>query len=204
LELLLRFGNAVFSSIVNCSTCSPVVNAMNLLETAKTELFRSNADRKHPFRLMYLATRGAYPEVRTVVKRHIDQELRVLFYTDQRSPKVQQIQHDPRVSLLFYHPRKQLQVRIRGEASLLTAGSEYEARLQQIKQSPGLKDYTTGAAPGSLLQEGTAFGENDEIHFAMVKIHPHLIDVLQLAPKGHQRAEYQWQNDQWAERRLVP
>ena len=45
---------------------------MILFDLAKAELIRSNADRRHPFRYLSLATHGVYPEIRTVVKRKND------------------------------------------------------------------------------------------------------------------------------------
>ena len=180
---------------------------MDLLELAKTELLRSNVDRKHPFRLLYLSTWGVYPEVRTVVKRKIDSDLNLTFFTDSRSPKVEQIRNNSKVSALFYHPKKKLQIRLYGQAILIDEGhGDFDRYLQTIKQSPSLKDYTTIQAPGSSLpQEEEAVGLfGEEVYFLAVEIHAQKLDVLQLGKESHQRSIFIRQEDEWLEQPLVP
>ncbi len=177
---------------------------MNLLQVARTELLRSNTDREHPFRLMTLATQALYPEVRTVVKRHISEEMTIRFYTDARSPKVGQMRQQPWVSCLFYHPRQQLQVRVKGQAQLVQEGPIYATCLEQITQSTGLRDYTTEQAPGSSLLEATRLDPGGSIHFLVVEVVSAEIEVLQLNREQHQRSVFFWQENEWTERRLVP
>lgn len=180
---------------------------MDLFKLAKTELLRSNVDRKHPFRLLYLSTLGEYPEVRTVVKRHIDTDLNLVFFTDSRSPKVEQLRTNPKVSALFYHPKKKLQLRLYGTAALIDEGhGDFDRYFQTVKASSSLKDYTTQRAPGSLLAQeaeaGVLFGT--EVHFIAVQILPDKLDVLQLGRESHRRSVFCHQNDQWLEQPLVP
>ncbi|MBX2873473.1 MAG: pyridoxamine 5'-phosphate oxidase family protein [Saprospiraceae bacterium] len=180
---------------------------MDLFEIAKAELLRSNADRKHPFRLMYLSTFGEYPEVRTVVKRKVDSELKLTFFTDSRSPKVDQLREHPKVSVLFYHPKKKLQIRLYGQAQLIDEGhGDFDRYLQSVKESPSVKDYTTIQAPGQTLSEeseaGALFG--DEIHFVAIEIHPARLDVLQLGRESHQRSLFMREKDNWIQQELVP
>lgn len=180
---------------------------MSLLEQAKVELLRSNVDRKHPFRLLYLSTIGEFPEVRTVVKRHIDSDLKLTFFTDSRSPKVEQIWDNPKVSALFYHPKKKLQIRLYGEACLIDEGhGDFDRYLQSVKASPSLKDYTTLQAPGSSLEEeeeaSALFGK--EIHFTAIEVQAQKLDVLQLGREHHQRSCYYLEEEGWREEPLVP
>ena len=180
---------------------------MDLLELARAELLRSNADRKHPFRLMYISTFGEYPEVRTVVKRRINPDLKLTFFTDSRSPKVAQIRNNPKVAALFYHPKKKLQIRLYGHAQLIDEGhGDFNRYLQSVKESPALKDYTTLQAPGLPLSAGTEanalFG--DEVHFIAIEIDPEKLDILQLGRESHNRSLYQQIAGEWQEQPLVP
>jgi len=180
---------------------------MSLLEHAKAELLRSNVDRKHPFRLLYLSTFGEFPEVRTVVKRNIDADLKLTFFTDSRSPKVEQIWDNPRVSVLFYHPKKKLQIRLYGQASIIDEGhGDFDRYLQSVKESPSMKDYTTIQAPGQMLSEepeaGVLFG--DEIYFVAIEIQAQKVDVLQLGWESHQRSLFIRDRSRWIQQELVP
>lgn len=178
---------------------------MSLLALAKGELLRANADRKHPFRSFSLGTFGAYPEIRTVVKRKTYEDLTTLFFTDSRSPKIMEIQQNPKVSALFYHPRKKLQVRIKGEALICSPeGKEYQDFLNRIRQSPALKDYTTAQAPGAPISRPEAALFDEEIHFAAVKIKPLELDILQLGDQAHERILYVWETGEWRGAQLVP
>ena len=178
---------------------------MNLLALAKTELLSSNSVRQHPFRYFSLGTMGDYPEVRMVVKRKVDQDLTLTFFTDTRSPKVKQIQQNEKVSALFYHPEKKLQIRMNGEAQLL---AEEEVTLQQflrqIKQSGFLKDYMTMQAPGSALEEEAEVLFGSQVHFSAISIMPVYIDVLQLGVDRHLRSAYSLVRGSWSEVKMVP
>ncbi len=180
---------------------------MDLLELARAELLRSNADRKHPFRLLYLSTAGEYPETRTVVKRKATPDFVITFFTDSRSPKVSQIRANPKVSVLFYHPKKKLQIRLYGEAHLIDEGhGDFNRYLQSVKESPSLKDYTTIQAPGDPLSAGpeasVLFG--DDIHFIAIEIKPEKLDVLLLGRDSHTRNLYQQTDGRWHQQSLVP
>jgi len=186
------------------SNSSLVVLDMDLFQQAKSELFRSNADKKHPFRYCQLSTLSDYPETRMVVNRKIGQDLSVLIYTDARTPKVQHIQTNNKVSVLFYHPKKRLQVRIKGMASLIgKEHPDYPTHLQQVMQSPSLRDYTTLQPPSSLLEtENVVLGT--VLYFTAILLEPLHLDILLLRREGHTRSEYFLDGEEWVERRLVP
>jgi pyridoxine/pyridoxamine 5'-phosphate oxidase len=178
---------------------------MSLFQLAKTELLRANADRKHPFRTFWLGTFGTFPEVRTVVKRKTYPDLRTLFFTDSRSPKVQQMLTNPKVTALFYHPKKKLQVRVKGEACLVDpAGKEFEALLDRLRQSPAIKDYTTLHAPGTEITEAETSLFDEQVHFAAVEVKPLEIDILLLGEHTHERMRYTLEAGAWQEISLVP
>ncbi|MEM6965141.1 MAG: pyridoxamine 5'-phosphate oxidase family protein [Bacteroidota bacterium] len=177
---------------------------MNLFDFAKSELIRSNADRRHPFRFFSLATLGVYPEVRTVVKRKFAMDWSVLFFTDSRTPKVMQLKNDPKVTALFYHPKKQLQIRLKGLAEIISVGEEFEKYYQQIQQSKSIKDYTTQAPPGTEISNEFEVIYGDDIHFLPIKIIPQKIDILQLNRTQHLRSSYEINDGEWMASKLVP
>ena len=184
---------------------------MELFNKAKQELLRSNADKRHPFRFFVLGTVEKEREIvriaqRTVVKRKMLEDFSILVYTDTRSPKIQQLKNNNEVSALFYHPKKQLQVRVVAQAILVDEASNlYQEHLAIIRQSPSIKDYQTTQAPSSILEDKNVL-YTDKIHFSLIQIVPYDIDVLQLDRAGHQRAKYHRIHDKaaWTECLIVP
>ncbi|MCB0583691.1 MAG: pyridoxamine 5'-phosphate oxidase family protein [Phaeodactylibacter sp.] len=178
---------------------------MELFNLAQAELLRSNADRRHPFLYFTLATFGRYPEARTVVNRHVNAGLSVLLFTDRRTSKVSQARESPRVTALFYHPKKKLQVRMNGRAVLIDEGhEEYAQLLERVKSAGNLKDYTTRQAPGSPIAGKPDIEYGEDIHFLAIRIQPEYIDVLQLGREAHRRSGYTLRDGQWEEAVLVP
>jgi len=178
--------------------------AFQLFKLAKEEFIRSNVDRKHPFRYFTLATFAAYPEIRTVVKREINKDLNIVFFTDSRSPKVFEIEKNNRISALFYHSKKQLQIRIKGEAQFIKENEkDFQKYLNIVQAGNSTQDYTTLQSPSTPILEKLAFGE--KLYFLPIKIIPKILDILLLSPSGHQRAKYTLnQNNEWLEQKLVP
>lgn len=178
---------------------------MKLLDLAFAELTRSNVDKRHPFRSMVLATHAEFPELRTVIKRNFDVHSRVItFYTDRRTPKCEQIQADSKVGLLFYHPKKKIQLRVYGQATILSDDTtEDHKAVAQATNSKSKSDYMTTLTPGSLLN-GNHIIYGDELHLAVVQILISEMDIVLLSNQGHQRSRYTFQNDLWEEQLLVP
>jgi len=169
-------------------------------DQAKAELIRANKDNRHPFRTMVLATHAPFPGVRTIVKRQTDNKLSVLAYTDTRTPKVKELIEDANCSLLFYHPKKKLQVRLACQAEIIQEGSLFEKHKQSIVSHP--KDYSTDLKPGAVLQ-GADYGMGETLHFCLLQFEPQLIEILSLGRERHYRALYKKEND-WLGSWLVP
>ncbi len=169
-------------------------------EKSRAELIRSNADRRHPFRTLVLSTNNSYPGIRTVVKRKTESDLSTLIYTDSRSPKVEEIRLDAKCSLLFYHPKKKLQLIINGVAEVLDKGDLYEIHREIALLNP--KDYSTRFAPGAKLSaQDYDFGNKD--YFCLLNIRPVTIQLLELGKERHWRAEY-FATNQWQGTWLAP
>ncbi|PQB05288.1 pyridoxamine 5'-phosphate oxidase family protein [Aureitalea marina] len=178
---------------------------MELLTLAKAELKRSENDPSHPFRYFFLGTHARFPQVRTVVKRGLDDRLGLTFFTDSRTRKVGEIRQNDLVSALFYHPQIQLQIRLNGKASILSEDSmEYAKYFNQIQSGPHRKDYTTKETPGTPSMDESEIIYGETIHLTVIKISPHDLDVVQLGKTRHHRSHYERDGNLWIETKLVP
>ncbi len=178
---------------------------MNLFQQAKIALSRSNTDKKHPFRYCHLSTLSEeYPETRMVVNRKVDQDLTVFVFTDSRTAKVQQLQQNNKASMVFYHPKKRMQIRMKGTVVLINeTHPDYTSYLNQLKQSPSLRDYTTLQPPGSSLTTPNVL-HGTTLYFMALLFKPLLLDILLLDREGHNRCTYTRRGTEWIEQRLVP
>lgn len=174
-------------------------------QTVLHELLRGALDPKHPFRFLTLATAGTnFPQVRTVVLRELSSKVEFLVYTDFRSAKVQDLLKIPRVSLLFYHPKKQVQVRVKALATLHVAdelAQEHWKRVSEKRQS----EYKSELVPGTRIEKPELGWEirADSAHFSVLKFSPLSIEVLQLEKKGHLRIQFELASG-WQGNWLVP
>jgi pyridoxine/pyridoxamine 5'-phosphate oxidase len=128
----------------------------------------------------------------------------VLFFTDTRSQKVQDLAENPNVSALFYHPKKLLQVKLEGRAELITDPSLLNSYWKNIPES-SRKDYITSLAPSSHLAnpDHVSYDENQP-NFTAITIIPESIECLQLKRPNHLRILYTKQADEWVGQFLVP
>jgi general stress protein 26 len=174
-------------------------------QTVLHELHRGALDPKHPFRYLTLATAGThFPQVRTVVLRELTPNLEFLVYTDVRSAKVQDMLEVPRVSLLFYHPKKQVQVRVKALATIHVddeLAQEHWKKISEKRQS----EYTSKLEPGTRIENPDLGWETDikNAHFSVLKFSPLSIEVLQLAKDGHLRIQFELAS-RWQGNWMVP
>lgn len=178
-----------------------------------TDLFKdlelATLDRKHPFRFCYLATTEVdnVPAQRMVVLRSILPTNEMLIFTDYRTPKVQQIKQQDQVSLLFYHPGRQLQIRFQAIASIHHQDALCLQEWSKLSDH-GKNDYQTTLPPASNLSNS----EHGPIHnpelgsnfFSTISLKPINIDVLQLSRAGHQRMVGQFENGEWTGSSVMP
>jgi len=160
----------------------------------------------HPFRYGVLATVGLdhLPALRTVVLRQVSDQLGLRFYTDARSRKLEQIKKNNQVSLLFYHPKQLLQVKIEGTARLITDKDTLQKYWSGV-QPNARKDYSTTAAPGSSISNPDAVTYSaEENHFTIVEITPTSIEYLQLKRPNHLRIQFLKNDSTWEGKFLVP
>jgi hypothetical protein len=159
--------------------------------------------KKHPFRYFSLSTFGPeYPESRTVVLRDVSSENELIIFTDKRSQKINQLKTNPNASALFYHPKKLLQLKINGQLQLILSGEEYDNYKSRI-QGNSVKDYLTTQAPGSEIKQPDEVDYQDEMQFALLKLIPYEIEVLQLKRPNHIRCIF-YKEKNWKGNFLTP
>lgn len=169
-------------------------------------LARGAADRRHPFRTGVLATVGPDgAEARTVVLRHVDRAARTLrFHTDARSPEVRELETEPRLTWLFWHPGRKVQVRVAGRATLHRGDAV--ARERWDAGHPGARDcYGVPGAPGETLSDDPAPPPHEVPsppepekwfdRFVAVTVEVDRIDWLHLGAGGHLRARFDREPD---------
>jgi pyridoxamine 5'-phosphate oxidase len=183
-------------------------------DTALTEIFasvwdllESSAAGNAPgWRLPVLATLTDHGcEQRTVVLRVVDRDHgAVLFHTDVRSGKVEQIRKDNRVSLLFYDHERSVQLKIRGVASIHQADN-FAQSLWKAGTPASLKMYCAPLLPGlrcdsfnhnmteSLLGRLPERNEIEagRVNFCAIRVLVQSAEWLRLSQSGHLRAIFQ-------------
>ncbi len=172
------------------------------------ELNRGAKARKHPFRFVTLAL--AYqnkPSSRWVVHRKFTAEQHVLIFTDNRSDKMKALKANPEASLLYYHDRHSLQLRLEGKITIHHQNEISRKYWPGVKGS-GAKDYISVLPPGTPIKSPTAaFNWSDDLddtHFVVLEFKTESLDVLQLNRGRHIRALFNKTENGWEGSFLVP
>jgi hypothetical protein len=151
--------------------------------------------------------RGA--QARTVVLREVDPLAReLLLYTDTRSPKVAQLDHDPRAQLVCWSPALGWQLRLSVEIGCETEGLDVTSRWALLGHTRAAQDYLSPQAPGSPLPTHVAdvvapAGEPRGA-FAVLRARVLEMEWLALDPSGHRRAVFDFRGAAPQVRWLVP
>lgn len=167
-----------------------------------TELQRATVDRHHEWRTPVLASIGldGLPQARTVVLRAADAKVsQLVFFTDNRSPKAQELRAAPRATLVFWSKRMSWQLRVRVCTEVHADGPLVESAWERVSRSAAAGDYLATGAPGSALSTMAA-ADTPTHHLAVVRSRIEDIDWLELAREGHRRARLSGGSVQW----LVP
>lgn len=183
-----------------------------IVDSVWTALRRGRRDRRHHFHQPVFATRAGHddwPAVRTVVLRYVDPDAAVLgFNTDVRSPKVAQLEEDPRCTWLFYDPSSKTQLRVRATAQVLRSGDVVDDAWRRTglhsrrcylahhppsgpMRSPGVN------LPPDLLDQPPTQQRSEEgrPNFGLVRTEIVSLDWLWLSAKGHRRARFEFSRD---------
>lgn len=151
---------------------------------------------KHPFHFPVISTiNEGFPESRLVVLRDVNpKENTLFFYSDVRSPKIQQIKVNSNTSWLFYHPEFRIQLRIKGLSSIHYQDELCESYWKSLKKG-NKKDYSTILAPSNPIEKEVEFipENHDEKlfeNFAVVETEVFEIDWLKIESIKHKRARF--------------
>lgn len=177
----------------------------NVLDLAWQRLERAAEKPGHPFRALTLGTaRDHAPHVRTVIVRETDREARrLVFHTDRRTRKVDDIRESPRIAWHGWNPDTREQLRLQGTATV-HCDDEVADALWAAERPSSLDVYVRDAAPGTSV-EAPRDGRADAVrnktltrddvadgrpYFAAVRTVIDEIEWLHLHPEGHYRARF--------------
>jgi len=181
-------------------------------------LFRAAITRKGDFQKGMLTTlsQKRKPSARIVVLREVVTDKRqLIFFTDVRSPKVEEMKQQPEVGWLFWDESRKLQIRMNGSVSF-HASDSYSQQFWDSLPIAARKSYATTAAPSGIADMDTDGLPNDWEQLTKAdtnKFYPNFLVVttkvdfmqcLHLHQKGHQHAQFRWQDGYWQQNWLVP
>jgi hypothetical protein len=152
----------------------------------------------HDWRYMVLATvAGERADARIVVLREVDADAReLLFFTDSRSPKVEQMQRQPTATLVAWSPGRLWQLRLSVRCTVLADGLEVSSRWARMKLSPAASDYLSPLPPGAPLEHPLPDRSSRE-NFAVVSAQVESMDWLELHAQGQRRACFDMRGARW-------
>jgi pyridoxamine 5'-phosphate oxidase len=182
--------------------------SMNHAEEIWKTLVRATVDKKHPWRIAAFSTAGATgPQSRSVVLRGVNTaEHSLVFYTDRRSQKMTDLDHDSRVALLFWNPRSNTQLRVCGIAKPETSELIVNGFWDRIPEY-ARKDYATLSAPGdALVGDDLAYDfDMARANFVVLNVKVLNFELLELKREGHVRFRCDLdETGQWIHQNMVP
>jgi len=210
----------VLCSTAMLETLTKAHEQPNALEEIPTLVWRSLGeavcDRRHPFRLMSLATMSGegIPRARMVVLRGADEAgRRVRFHCDARSRKANELARSPFAAILWYEPVHRLQVRMEGRAAVhhndgttTTAWESMQPMARECYRAPlppGTPIEAPYEAPPPLYNQAlsapnrAALDAKTQRRLAVSEVEVSVIDFLCLRASGHVRAVFEWDGDAW-------
>ncbi len=175
-------------------------------------LLRAAANPSDPWHTMVVATVDATtPELRTVVLRACEPGARrLLFHTDVRSAKARELAANPSIAMLFWDPELRLQLRCTGRATLHPDDALNRTHWERLPDR-SRELYRQIGAPGEPVTDADrhdprpdAASDSGCDRFLVVSCVIDRMDRLELDADGHQRANWNWQDDGWRGARVTP
>lgn len=160
----------------------------------------------HSFRTCSLATSEISGGIRqrTIIFRELTKKKTLIFYTDLRSAKIEQIKKNPHGSVLFYNPSIQLQIFISGKIKIHSENSLWHDHIMNI-EGRSINDYNTQYAPGKPIKNPIAVARTKDLNFAVLELIPDTIEYLKLRDEPSRiRAIFKLQDQEWNKTFLVP
>ena len=159
--------------------------------------------KKHAFRFFTLATIASdgRPHIRTVVLRNFNpKDISFTIYTDSRSQKLQELEQDKRAQLLFYDPKRMLQIVV----SVVLLENINENKIYDDIPEHSKKDYSSIIIPGSKINSPDKLQFNfSKGFFSKLIFKAEDIEYLRLKRPNHLRAFFKIE-DNWKGTFLVP
>ena len=164
-------------------------------------------DRDHPFHQVVFATvSNNKPAVRVVTLRRFWRKnpRQLAFHAHLGSPKIAEIQINPNVSWIFYHPKERFQVRLEGIATIHQTdeladeqwqSTELFSRRCYIGEAPSnISEKAASGLPENLIDRKPTKEESEtgRKKFVVISSTIDSIDCLELEVKGHRRSLFVW------------
>lgn len=209
-DLDMRFSKSVTKARMTHPLLYPRIHWKHAMTTFQAELHdiqpsiwkeftNAISNRQHGWRTPILATisPSGLPDARTVVLREVDPvKQQLTFYTDERSPKVLHIAHQPQVSLVFWCAKLNWQLRIQAIAKRSENQERTHNVWQQVRETAGANDYLSIQAPSSPLHEDGLLSKDNNA-LCIIDLNIQSIDWLSLNRKGHTRAKIEKDQLTW-------
>jgi len=151
--------------------------------------------------------------LRTVVLRGIEPDAKqVIFYTDSRSAKMEDLKTNPHLSWLFYDHKEGVQLRLSGNA-IINQDNDIASYHWDKVHNGGKRSYLAIPGPSTGVAEPTDGLEylNDDSdleagykNFAVIVTEVNFIEWLNLKDNGHRRAEFKLIYNSWKGQWLIP
>ena len=141
------------------------------------------------------------PHIRTVVLRNFNpKDISFSIYTDSRSQKLQELEQDKRAQLLFYDPKRMLQIVV----SVVLLENINENKIYDDIPEHSKKDYSSIIIPGSKINSPDKLQFNfSKGFFSKLIFKAETIEYLRLKRPNHLRAFFKIE-DNWKGTFLVP
>lgn len=171
-----------------------------------TTLHRAATQRRHDWATPTFVTSASDgPQARTVVLRQVEPAARrMVFFTDVRSSKVNEIHANPRVVWLFWDHASRTQLRVAAVAKLAPPDVTHAALKSLSMQE--WRDYTSRSAPGAAWMPGADVSDEALLGhtFAVIDTAVKHIDWLKLEREQHLRAVFDYTGPMPTARWIVP
>ncbi len=173
-----------------------------------TVLERATVDRRSPLRWPVVSTvnKTGVPMARTVGLRAFDASaMTMTFYTDRRTPKVEELAANSALAFTFHDSRNGVQFRANGRARIVVSGPDWEQAWEALSDQSRL-DYQSIETPGNKTTNPIKdFNPRmGSANFAIVNVVLSRLEWLHLQENKHRRAVFSRTQETWDRYWIIP